>query len=55
MYDNDADKIVDEIDRLIAWHAPVAHLADSVPVSPPQSATVDLEAMETPAVTAGRR
>ena len=55
MYDNDADEIVDEIvdeiDRLIAWHTPVAHLAEWVP----SAAATHPVAIQQTAMAGGRR
>ena len=41
MYENDADDIVDEIDRLIAWHAPVTVPAKSTISARPRLARDD--------------
>jgi hypothetical protein len=46
------DNYADQIDRLIAWHAPVAHLADWAPPADRRLATVDLSAAEEPARSA---
>ena len=41
MYEDDADDIVDEIDRLIAWHAPVTLPTESATSARPRLASGD--------------